>query len=310
MTDRLQPSPPLARKVHASEIAAAGAPPVERERSQPITPRRVLQMAVIIALGLLFLLPLYWVVVSSLRPEDDIFRYLSPLQIRTFIPDRLTFANVIDLWSGPFARAIFNSLIVATVTVIAGLAICAPAAFALAAIEFPGRTIVFIVMIISFLIPFDAIALPLYYIMQGFHLQNTYVGLILPGVGNGLAVFLLRQFFLALPKELQEAAMVDGMGWFGIFWRIYLPLSRPALIGAGLIMFIFQWQAYLWPLIIAPGTNYKVAAVAIAEFSSQYQANYGLIFAGAMFVSLIPMAILVVFQRYFTGSVAATGGRE
>jgi ABC-type glycerol-3-phosphate transport system permease component len=146
--------------------------------------------------------------------------------------------------------------------------------------------------------------------MQGLGLQNSYLGLILPGIGNGLAVFLLRQFFLGLPKELREAAMVDGMGWFGIFWHIYLPLSRPALISAALIMFVFQWQSFLWPLIIAPGTDYKVAAVAIAEFSSEHAANFGQTFAAAMFVSLIPMAILLAFQKYFTGSVAATGSKE
>ena len=104
--------------------------------------------------------------------------------------------------------------------------------------------------------------------------------------------------------------MVDGMGWFQVFWRIYLPLSIPALISAALIMFIFQWQAYLWPLLIAPATEYKVAAVALAQFASAYDVNFGVIFAGAMFVSLIPMVVLVGFQRYFTTSVAATGGKE
>ena len=275
-----------------------------------VTPRAVLHMAVVAAVALVFFLPLYWVTISSLRPEDDIFRYLNPFSLWTFFPNRLTFENIIGLWSGDFARAIFNSLFVAIVTVIAGLAVCTPAAFALAAIDFPGRALVFTVMIVSFLIPFDAIAVPLFYIMRGFNLQNTYTGLILPGVGNGLTVFLLRQFFLGIPKELREAAMVDGMGWFQIFWRIYLPLSTPALIGAGLIMFIFQWQAYLWPLLIAPSNDMKVAAVALAQFSTEYHVSFGLLFAGAMFLSLIPMVILVGFQQYFTGSVAATGSKE
>lgn len=276
----------------------------------PITPRKALHMAMIIAVALVFLLPLYWLTISSLRPEDDIFRYLNPFGPWTFIPNRLTFDNITGLWSGAFARAIFNSLFVAIVTVIAGLAVCAPAAFALAAIDFPGRTVIFTVMIVSFLIPFDAIAVPLFYIMRGLNLQNTYTGLILPGVGNGLTVFLLRQFFMGIPKELREAAMVDGMGWFRIFWVIYLPLSVPALISAGLIMFIFQWQAYLWPLLIAPSNDMKVAAVALAQFSTEYHVSFGLLFAGAMFLSLIPMAILVGFQQYFTGSVATTGSKE
>jgi putative chitobiose transport system permease protein len=272
--------------------------------------RRALQMTLIVAFGLLFVLPLWWVSIGALRPEDDIFRYLNPFSPWTFIPNRVTFEHIVALWMSPFARAIFNSLFVAVATVAGGLVVCTMAAFALAVIEFPGRALVFTIMIVSFLIPFDAIALPLFYVMRGFGLQNSYLGLILPGIGNGLTVFLLRQFFLGLPKDLREAGMVDGMGWFQIFWRIYLPLSTPALISAGLIMFIFQWQAYLWPLLIAPATDYKVAAVAIAQFASAYDVNFGVIFAGAMFVSLIPMVILVAFQKYFTTSVATTGGKE
>ena len=275
-----------------------------------MTAARVFRMAVIASVGIIFFLPLYWVTLSAFRPEDDIFRFLNPLSVWTILPNRLTFEHLFNLWASPFARAILNSIFVAAVTVIGGLMVCAPAAFALAVIDFPGRTVVFGIMIVSFLIPFDAIAVPLYYLMQKAHLQNTYTGIILPGIGNGLTVFLLRQFFLGLPKELREAAMVDGMGWFQVFWRIYLPLSGPALISAALIMFIFQWQAYLWPLLIAPANDYKVAAVAIAQFASAYDVNFGVIFAGTMFVSLIPMIILVVFQRYFIASLAATGSKE
>jgi len=282
----------------------------EQKVSEKITGRAAFQMALVAVVGLAFVLPLWWISISAFRPEEDIFRYLSPVTWQTLFPDRFSVEHLVALWESPFTRALFNSLFVAAVTVLGGLVVCTLAAFALAVIEFPGRSIVFTIMIVSFLIPFDAIALPLYYVMRGFQLQNTYLGLILPGIGNGLAVFMLRQFFLAMPKELREAAMVDGMGWFQIFWRIYLPLTTPALISAGLIMFIFQWQAYLWPLLIAPATEFKVAAVAIAQFSSTFGTAYGPIMAGAMFISLIPMVILVVFQRYFTSSVAATGSKE
>lgn len=270
----------------------------------------VLHAATIAATGLIFFLPLWWIFVSAFRPEEDIFRYLSPLSLETFLPTRWTFDHVVVLFESSFGRSIFNSLFVAVATVLGGLVVCTLAAFALSVIEFPGRNLVFTTMIVSFLIPFDAIALPLYDIMRGAELQNSYLGLILPGLGNGLAVFLLRQFFLGLPKELREAAMVDGMGWFQVFWRIYLPLSGPAMISAGLIMFIFQWQAYLWPLLIAPATEYKVAAVSIAQFSTAYGITFGPIMAGAMCISLVPMIILVFFQPYFSNSVASTGSKE
>jgi len=275
-----------------------------------LKPTTVLHAAVIAATGVVFFLPLWWIFISAFRPEDDIFRFLSPLTLETFLPTRWTFDHFVTLLESTFARSIFNSLFVAVATVLGGLVVCTLAAFALSVIEFPGRNVVFTLMIVSFLIPFDAIALPLYQIMREAELQNSYLGLILPGIGNGLAVFLLRQFFLGLPKELREAAMVDGMGWFQVFWRVYLPLSGPAMISAGLIMFIFQWQAYLWPLLIAPATLYSVAAVSIAQFNSAHGVAFGPIMAGAMCISLIPMLILVFFQPYFSNSVASTGSKE
>ncbi len=275
-----------------------------------ITQSSIPRMVAIAAIGIVFAIPIYWVCSSAFRTEADIFRNLSPISIWTWIPTEPTFANIVGVWASPFARSIFNSIIVAALTVAGGLAVCALAAFALSVMEFRGRNAIFSLMIISFLIPFDAIAVPLYYIMRGFQLQNTYAGLILPGIGNGLAVFLLRQFFLGVPKELREAALVDGMSWLGMFWRVYLPLSVPALISASIILFIAQWQAYLWPLLIAPANDFKVAAVAIAEFSTAYDVSFALIFAGALFVSLIPMIVLVGFQQFFTASVASTGSKE
>ncbi len=248
--------------------------------------------------------------VSALRPGEAIFRYLNPLSLWSFWPRDWTLSNMTGIWGGGFGRAIFNSVFITLVTVIVGLAVCSTAAFALAVIQFPFRNAIFLIMVISFLIPFDAIAVPLYGIMRLMNLQNTYIGLILPGIGNGLAVFLLRQFFLGIPKELREAGFVDGMSWFGIFWRIYLPLSGPAMISAALILFVFQWQAYLWPLLIAPTPDHKVAAVAIAQFSNEYDANFGLIFAASLVVSVIPMIVLTILQRYYSTSVASTGSKE
>ncbi len=271
---------------------------------------RAVRMLAIVFCGLLFLLPLWWVTISALRPEAEIFSYISPIGPWTILPLHATLENVIALWQTPFARAIGNSVLLAALTVFFGLIVCSLAAFALAVIEFRGRDIVFSLIVVSFLIPFDSIALPLFGIMRAAHLQNTYFGLVLPGIGNGLAIFLLRQFFLGIPRDLREAAMVDGLGWFGVFWRIYLPLSGNALLSAAMMLFIYQWQAYLWPLLIAPAPEYKVAAIAIAQFSDMYGASYGLIFSAAVFISLIPMVILGIFQRYFNLSVASTGGKE
>ena len=258
-------------------------------------------------IAVLFVLPLWWAAVSALRPQRETFATISPVLPWTLWPRDFTLANFGRLFDTGFDRALINSTVVTVGTLIGGLAICATAAFALAVLKFPGRGVIFAVMVVSFLIPFDAIAIPLMSIFRGVHLENSYLALILPGIGNGFAVFLLRSFFLGVPADLAEAARVDGLGWWGVFWRIYLPLSRPALIGAGLILFVFQWQAYLWPLLIAPDPEMTVAPVAIAQFAGQQGVDFGAIFAGATMTALVPLLVLLFFQRYFTQSVSSSG---
>ncbi len=271
---------------------------------------RHLLLALAVLVALYSMLPLIWATASALRPGDEIFKYLSPLSVWSLLPRQPTLGNLHVLWNGAFARAMANSLIVAGVTVVLGLLLCSAAAFALAVLRFPGRKVVFALMVVSFLIPFDSIAVPLATLFRGFNLQNTYAGLVLPGLGNGLAVFMLRQFFLGIPRVLSEAAMVDGLGWWGIYTRIYLPLSRPALIGAGLILFVFQWQAYLWPLLIAPAPRVHVVAIAIANFATEFGVDYGEMFAATTFAALVPMLIMLFFQRHFAASLATSGTKE
>ena len=283
--------------------------PASRERSAPGTGRRspVLLTLAGALVALAFLLPLWWTVASALRPQRETFATISPVSFWTLVPRDLTLGNFGRLFETGFGQALLNSAIVTVGTLVGGLFICAAAAYALAVLHFPGRAAFFAVMVVSFLIPFDAIAIPLLGIFRDAGLENSFLGLILPGIGNGLAVFLLRSFFLGIPTELVDAARVEGLGWWGVFWRIYLPLSKPALIGAGLILFVFQWQAYLWPLLVAPDPDMKVAPVAIAQFAGQQGVDFGAIFAGATMTALVPLLVLLFFQRYFTQSVSASG---
>ncbi|QMU96269.1 carbohydrate ABC transporter permease [Microbacterium esteraromaticum] len=259
------------------------------------------------AIGLLFVLPLLWALISSLRPGAEVLRFLNPLQWHTFVPSALTFDNYVALLETKLGIGILNSLIVSFVTVLFGLVVCAAAAFALAAIPFRGRGAVFGIIVLSFLIPFDAIAIPLADLFRDWQLQNTYTALILPGIGNGLAIFMLRQFFLAIPKELVEAATLDGLGWFGVFRRIHLPLSVPPLIGAGLTLFLFQWQSYMWPLLIGTDTQHTVGPVALAGLEGEFSVDYGVLFAGAIVLTVIPLVIIMSLQRYFIHSVSTSG---
>ena len=257
--------------------------------------------------GLTFALPLVWTITNSLRPGAEIFRFLDPISWQTFWSTNPMLDNYVRLFAGDFGRATMNSIVVSVVTVVVGTLICAACAFGLAAIPFRGRTVFFSIVVLSFLVPFDAIAIPLANLFRDWGLQNTFAGLILPGLGNGLAIFLLRQFFLAVPVELVEAGRLDGLGWWGTFWRIYLPLSRPALMGAGLTLFLFQWQSYVWPLLIGTDRDHILGPVALSNFKGQFSVDYGVLFAGAVVLTVIPLIIILAMQRYFIQSVSTTG---
>ncbi|MFC5828250.1 carbohydrate ABC transporter permease [Nonomuraea insulae] len=277
-------------------------------KSEARSGRRALWIA--IPAAVLSVLPLVWALSSALRPSEEVFRYLYPLSWHTLIPETVTLDNFVTLLSGEFHWALINSVIVAFLSVVLGTFLSATAAFALAVLRFPGRGALFGVLVLSFLIPFEAIAIPLATTFRAMEMQNTYIGLVLPGIGSGLAIFLLRQFFLNIPPSLAEAARIDGLSWWGVFRHIYLPLSRPSLVGAGLVVFVFQWQSFLWPLLIAPDPAMKVAPVAIADFAGELGVDYGQMFAGAILAAGVPLLVLLIFQRQFTASLASSGTKE
>ncbi|MCL7366794.1 carbohydrate ABC transporter permease [Streptomyces ardesiacus] len=271
------------------------------------SPARHMPAIAAVVIGLLFALPLVWVLAGSLRPGSRVLGSLGELSWRSLIPTDATLHNYVTLFQGEFGRAVLNSVLVAAVTVALGLLVSASAAFGLSVFEFRGRGLVFAVILLSFMIPFDAIAIPLSSLFRDWDLQNTYAGLILPGIGNGLAVFLLRQFFLAVPKELVEAARIDGLSWWGVFTRIHLPLSRPALIGAGLTLFTFQWQSYMWPLLIGTEPSKQLGPIALGTLQGQMVVDYGQVFAAAVVLTVIPLVVLLRLQRHFTQSIASSG---
>ncbi|WP_431246499.1 carbohydrate ABC transporter permease [Leifsonia xyli] len=271
---------------------------------------RSILTALAVLISLAFLVPVLWLLASTFRSATETFASSSPLTWHVLWPQEWTLENVRSAVDSGFLTALGNSLVVAAGTVVVGLVISSAAAFALAVIPFRGRGAVFTIVVLSFLIPFEAIAIPLSRAFSDWGLANTLLALILPGLGNGLAVFTLRQFFLGIPLSLSEAAHLDGANWFRIYWSIYLPLTRPALIGAGLILFLFQWQAYLWPILITSTDAMDLAPVAIAKSFGAFSTDYGRVFAETAILAVIPAVILLALQRYFVTSVASTGSKE
>ncbi|WP_456283793.1 carbohydrate ABC transporter permease [Microbacterium sp. JZ101] len=252
-------------------------------------------------------LPLWWVFASSMRPGNSYVENMTPLSWLAFIPIGGDLTNYSALGSGAFLLGLFNSFLVAGLTILVGLAIAIPAAYALATMEFRGRGLIFSFIIVVAMIPFDAIAIPLSSLFQGWGLSDSYAGLVLPALANGFAIFVLRQFFMGVPGELMDAAEVDGLGRFGTLWRIVLPLSKPALIGAGMMLFLSQWQAYLWPLLIGTSPERQLAPIVLANLSTAFTVDLGQILAGSFVLSLIPMILLLFFQKQYTESLSTTG---
>ena len=266
-----------------------------------------LPTAIVAAVTLLFMLPLAWLIVSSFRPSQDLFQHLTPLTLEAFVPADVSLDNYQNLMDSGFGRAVFNSVFIAFVSVVLGLFVNSMAAYALSAIEFPGRGVLFVVVVLSFLVPFEAIAIPLSNTFRTLGIDNGYPGLILPGVANGFAIFVLRQFFLGIPRDLREAAQIDGASRWQVYWRIYMPLSKAPLVGAAILIFIFQWQAYLWPLLIVSDPDLQVASVSLAKLFGQYDFDAGQLLAGAVILAAIPAFLVIPLQRHFTGSIARTG---
>jgi multiple sugar transport system permease protein len=258
--------------------------------------------------GLLFVLPLWWSLASSLRPLDEIFRYTSPFNIKAFIPDHIDISAYLTIFrEKQFGIAVFNSLLVASATILGGLLVNGLAGFAFAVFEFPGRQLLFFLTVLSFLVPFEAISIPLYSVIKTFAWIDSYYALIVPGLANGVVIFLFRQFFLQIPRELAEAARLDGANWPTILWRIYVPLSKPVIVSAGLLIFLFQWESFLWPLICTRSEHLKVIQVALAGFQQRYTTIWNELFAASTIATLIPLIILLPLQRFYIQGVTAAG---
>lgn len=254
-----------------------------------------------------FLIPVLWMVMGSFRPSAEIFASLSPLSWRTLFPERITLDNYIGMMTGTFGRSILNSLIVCVVSVIVGALVCAAAAYAVAVLRFRGRSVIFTLIVIGFMVPFDAIAIPLSQLFTSWGLANTWFALILPGVGNGLAIFNLRQHFRSIPESYREAAKIDGASELRVFRSIYLPLGGGALVNSGLLIFLGQWGAYLWPLLAVSEGDMQLAPVALAQAFGERGADYGAHFAGSVVLALIPAVLMFVMQKFFGGLSVSSG---
>lgn len=272
---------------------------------------KVLYILVVIVIMAYTLMPILWTLGSSLRSDDEIFKHAMPLSIHTFIPENLTLSSYIQLFTQyEFWRPLSNSFIVSVATVALGFIVNALAGFAFAKFRFKGRNLLFTIYLFSFMIPFEMIAVPLYKTVNSLKMLDTYAALIIPMVANGMIVFLYRQFFQDIPDAILESATIDGAGTLRVFFQIIIPLSKPVIISASLMMFIQQWDSFLWPLVAATSKSMKVIQVAISEFTLEFTVLWSVIFAATIIAILIPVFILIPLQKYYIQGVSSAGLKE
>ena len=267
--------------------------------------RRVLTYVLLVLIALVFLIPLAWMVSTSLKPKSQWFS----AQIY-WIPKTVTLANyqsLLDNPATPIARWFGNSLMVGALVTILIIIVDSLAAYAYARMEFKGRGPLFALLLATLFLPGMMFLVPNFLTVYALHLLNNYAGVILPGLAGVFGVFFLRQFFETIPKELEEAAVLDGANAFQTFWRVALPLARPALATLAVITFLASWNDFLWPLLILQQPELMTLPPGLATLQGAYTSEYGQMMAGAM-VAAVPVLILyIALQRFIVQSVATTG---
>ncbi|MEG1476182.1 MAG: carbohydrate ABC transporter permease [Oscillospiraceae bacterium] len=249
------------------------------------------------------LLPLIWMLSASLKREVDVFSI--PIQ---WIPTDPQWANYTKIWNKiPLALFTFNSAKLTVIITIIQLVTSSFAAYGFAKCRFKGRDALFLCYVATIAIPWQVYMLPQYIMMNKVHLIDTHMSIILLQSFTAFGVFLIRQFYLSIPDELLEAARIDGLSEYGIYFRIVMPLTKPALATLTIFSFVNVWNDFMGPMIYFNSTNLKTIQLGIRMFIGQYSAEYGLIMAASV-VSLIPViAVFLAFQRFFIQGVATSG---
>jgi len=248
--------------------------------------------------------PFYWMIRSSVMLEKQIMRFPP-----TWIPPSPTLQNFADvLTKQPFGRYIVNSLLVALVVTLGQLIVASMGAYAFARLRFPGRDRIFLVYLATMIIPTQVTLIPQYVLISQFGWVDSYAALTVPFLSSALLTFLLRQFFLSIPRDLEDSARIDGAGYFRTFATIVIPLSGPALATSALLAFMGSWTNFLWPLIVTRSRDLRTVPVGLAALQEEMsRTNYAQIMAGSV-LAMLPMFILFLFlQKYIIASVATTG---
>ena len=268
-----------------------------------ITVSKVAQVIICLLIVFLILFPFAWLVISTFKLQKDIIKWPP-----TFWPKTWTFNNYVEVFDRiPMARYISNTVIFAGAVSLFSAFFDSLAGYAFAKLDFRGKELLFNIVLLTMLVPFQIIMIPLYIELNIVGILNTFVGLILPRITSAYGIYFMRSFFTGLPKELQEASRIDGMGEFGIFWRIMLPLCKPAFLTFFIFCLTSNWNDLLYPMMMTSSSDMRTLPAGLAMFVGEGVRETGPALAGAL-ISMLPLLVLYcVAQKYFVEGIAVSG---
>lgn len=269
---------------------------------------RLLLHAILLFLTLSMIAPFLWMVLSSLKTQNELFQ-VPP----TFFPEKFMWQNYVYMFeNAPWSRYFFNTTKITFFVVFGQMIACSMGAYAFARLKFPGRDVMFFIYLGTMMIPYHVTMIPTFKIIKELGWLNTHYALIVPAIFayGAFGTFLLRQFFLTIPKELEEAAKIDGCSYPRIYWNIILPISRPALTTLAIFAFMATWNDFLAPLIYINSDELKTLTLGLATFQGTYATQWNQLMAGALIIS-VPVVLLFIFaQRFFIEGIAMSGSKE
>jgi multiple sugar transport system permease protein len=258
---------------------------------------------VLITGAIIICLPLIWMVSSSLKAPNRLFTV--PID---FFPWEFRWENYVEAWNtAPFGRYFINSVFVSGAATVSNLFFCSLAGYGFAKYDFPGKNIVFLLILATMMIPFHVVVVPLFVLMRDLKWLNTFSSLIIPGAMSAFGIFLLRQFIMTLPDELFDAARIDGASEFGIYLRIVLPLSTGPLAALAVFIFLDNWNSLLWPLVVTNKDEWRTLAVGLTQFQTVHGTQYHLMMAASTLVVIPMIIVFFLLQRYFIKGIALSG---
>lgn len=278
---------------------------VEKKRKK-VSVKKVLSTIGMLLVLLIIAFPFLWLILSSFKYEKDIISF--PPKI---FADNYTLDNYIKVWSTiPLLDYIKNTVIFAGGTVITSIFFDSLAGYAFARMNFKGKSALFYFVLLTMMIPFQVFMIPLFIEVNLLGLLDTYAGLIIPRMTTAFGIFMMRSFFITLPASLEEAARIDGLNEFGIFWKIMLPLSKPTLLSLAIFTLMNSWNDLLYPLILTSSSKMRTLPAGLALFTGQNISFYGPVMAGTV-ISMLPLLIIYIFaQKYFVQGTAMSGMKE